>query len=77
MSLALDTIESAGSDGNDRAAVLEALFNTKDRNSVLGKYGFDENGDTTLTSYGLYKVDSSGNPVFFKTLTPPASVAAE
>ena len=77
MSLALDTIESAGSSGNDRAAVLEALFNTKDRDSVLGKYGFDENGDTTLTSYGLYKVDSSGNPVFFKTLTPPADVAAE
>jgi branched-chain amino acid transport system substrate-binding protein len=77
MSLVLDTIESAGADGSDRSAVLEALFNTKDRDSVLGKYGFDENGDTTLTSYGLYKVDSSGNPVFFKTLTPPASVAAE
>jgi branched-chain amino acid transport system substrate-binding protein len=75
MKLGLDTVASLGSDGSDKAAVLDALFNTKDRNSVLGKYGFDENGDTTLTSYGLYKVDSSGNPVFFKTLTPPASAA--
>jgi branched-chain amino acid transport system substrate-binding protein len=76
MKLGLDTIKSLGPDGSDKAAVLDALFNTKDRNSVLGKYGFDENGDTTLTSYGLYKVDSSGNPVFFKTLTPPASAAS-
>jgi branched-chain amino acid transport system substrate-binding protein len=76
MKLGLDTVASLGPDGNDKSAVLDALFNTKDRNSVLGKYGFDENGDTTLTSYGLYKVDSSGNPVFFKTLTPPASAAS-
>ena len=76
MKLGLDTIKSLGPDGSDKSAVLDALFNTKDRNSVLGKYGFDENGDTTLTSYGLYKVDSSGNPVFFKTLTPPASAAS-
>ena len=76
MKLGLDTVASLGPDGSDKSAVLDALFNTKDRNSVLGKYGFDENGDTTLTSYGLYKVDSSGNPVFFKTLTPPASAAS-
>jgi len=76
MKLGLDTIKSLGPDGNDKSAVLDALFNIKDRDSVLGKYGFDENGDTTLTSYGLYKVDSSGNPVFFKTLTPPASAAS-
>ncbi len=76
MKLGLDTVASLGSDGSDKAAVLDALFATKDRNSVLGKYGFDQNGDTTLTSYGLYKVDSSGNPVFFKTLTPPASAAS-
>jgi branched-chain amino acid transport system substrate-binding protein len=74
MKLALDTISDAGS--SDKATILDTLFNTKDRNSVLGSYGFDENGDTTLTSYGLYKVDSSGNPVFFKKLTPPADVTS-
>ena len=70
MSLGLDTIADLGSDGSDKAAVLDALFATKDRKSVLGTYGFDSNGDTTLKSYGLYKVGSDGAPVFEKTLTP-------
>jgi branched-chain amino acid transport system substrate-binding protein len=77
MKLGLDTISSLGADGNDKQKVLDALFATKDRHSVLGTYGFDSNGDTTLTSYGLYKVGSDGNPVFFKTLTPPSSVASQ
>jgi branched-chain amino acid transport system substrate-binding protein len=72
MKLALDTIGGLGSNGNDRAAITKALFATKDRNSVLGTYGFDSSGDTTLKSYGLYKVGSDGDPVFFKTLTPKA-----
>ena len=50
--------------------MLKALFATKDRKSVLGTYGFDSNGDTTLKSYGLYKVGSNGDPVFVKTITP-------
>jgi branched-chain amino acid transport system substrate-binding protein len=70
MNLVLDTIKSLGSKGNDKSAVLHALFATKSRQSVLGTYGFDANGDTTLKSYGLYKVGSDGNPVFFKTITP-------
>ena len=70
MNLGLDTIASLGAKGNSKSAVLEALFATKARNSVLGTYGFDKNGDTTLKSYGLYKVGSDGSPVFFKTVTP-------
>jgi branched-chain amino acid transport system substrate-binding protein len=70
MKLGLDTIGGLGADGSDKAAVLDALFATKDRKSVLGTYGFDENGDTTLKSYGLYKVGPDGAPVFEKTLTP-------
>ena len=70
MKLGLDTIASLGAQGNSKSAVLAALFKITARNSVLGTYGFDKNGDTTLKSYGLYKVDSSGEPVFFKTLTP-------
>ncbi len=77
MKLGLDTISGLGADGNDKQKVLDALFATKDRHSVLGTYGFDSNGDTTLTSYGLYSVGSDGNPVFEKTLTPPASVASQ
>ena len=37
--------------------ILKALFATKDRTSVLGTYSIDENGDTTLTDYGVYTVD--------------------
>jgi branched-chain amino acid transport system substrate-binding protein len=70
MKLVLDTINKLGSQGNNKTAVLHALLATKGRNSVLGTYGFDSNGDTTLTSYGLYKVDKQGNVVFFKTLKP-------
>ena len=75
MKLGLDTVKSLGAKGNDKAAVLKALFATKDRQSVLGTYGFNSNGDTTLKSYGLYKVGSDGEPVFFKTLTPTKTVS--
>ena len=69
MKLILDTIKSLGSKGNSRSDLLNALFAIKSRNSVLGTYGFDKNGDTTLKSYGYYKV-AGGQVVFDKTLTP-------
>ena len=56
MSLLLDAIKRAGPDGGDRAAVVEQLFATKDREGVFGKYGIDENGDITLTPYGVYRI---------------------
>ena len=76
MKLGLDTIKGLGAQGNSKSAVLKALFATKARNSVLGTYGFDKNGDTTLKSYGLYKVGSNGEPVFFKSVTPTKTVSA-
>jgi branched-chain amino acid transport system substrate-binding protein len=33
----------------DRAAILDAVFATKDFDGVLGKWSFDANGDTTLS----------------------------
>jgi len=47
MKLALDTITSLGPQGNSKTAVLKALFAITNRNSVLGTYGFNKNGDTT------------------------------
>jgi branched-chain amino acid transport system substrate-binding protein len=75
MKLALDTIKGLGAQGNNKTNVLNALFALKARQSVLGSYGFNSNGDTTLKSYGLYKVGSNGEPVFFKTLTPTKTVS--
>lgn len=68
MKLGLDTIAGLGAKGNDRAAVVAALFATKNRKSVLGTYSFDKNGDTTQTAYALYKVGSDGNPQFVKAV---------
>jgi branched-chain amino acid transport system substrate-binding protein len=74
MKLGLDTIASLGAQGDSKAAVLAKLFATTNRQSVLGSYGFDKNGDTTLKSYGEYKVGPDGNLVFYKTLTPTQTV---
>ena len=69
MKLALDTIEAVGDKGNDREAVRRQLLeNTKNRNSVLGTYSIDENGDTTLSDYGLYSI-KNGQRVFEKKVT--------
>jgi branched-chain amino acid transport system substrate-binding protein len=76
MKLGLDTIAKLGADGGNKAKVLAALFATTGRSSVLGSYGFDKNGDTTLKSYGLYKVGSNGEPVFSTTLTPTKTVGS-
>jgi branched-chain amino acid transport system substrate-binding protein len=56
MQLVLDAIERAGDKGNDREAVLEAAFATQ-RESALGPYQIDENGDTTLGDYGFYSIE--------------------
>ena len=64
---ALLAIQNAGDKGNDRQAVIDAFFNIKDRDSVLGKYSIDENGDTTLSDYGADRV-KSGKLVFDKVL---------
>ena len=64
-SLALDAIERSGT--GSKEDVLEALFDTKDRESVLGTYSIDENGDTTLTDYGVYTIDG-GELTFDSTI---------
>ncbi len=69
MALALDTLKAVGDKANDRKAVVEQLVgNTKGRNSVLGTYDIDENGDTTLTDYGLYTINEAGEPEFQKVI---------
>jgi branched-chain amino acid transport system substrate-binding protein len=57
MSLVLDTCKKLGADCTDRQKMIDGLFATKGRQSVLGTYDIDKNGDTTLTDYGVYKVE--------------------
>ena len=68
MALALDVLKRAGDKANDRAEVVKQLFATKDRQSVLGMYSIDANGDTTLTDYGLYVIDDKGLPSYSKKI---------
>jgi branched-chain amino acid transport system substrate-binding protein len=73
MALALDTLKAVGDKANDRQAVIDQLLkNTKGRDSVLGTYDIDENGDTTLTDYGLYTIDN-GQLTFDKVIKAQGS----
>jgi branched-chain amino acid transport system substrate-binding protein len=56
MDLVLDKCEELGDKCSDKQAMIDALFDTKGRESVLGTYDIDENGDTTLTDYGIYSI---------------------
>ncbi|MGZ4267827.1 MAG: branched-chain amino acid ABC transporter substrate-binding protein [Solirubrobacteraceae bacterium] len=67
MKVALLAIQNAGDKGNDKQAVIDAFFKIKNRDSVLGKYSIDPNGDTTLSDYGADKV-AGGKIVFYKVI---------
>jgi branched-chain amino acid transport system substrate-binding protein len=67
MRLVLDTCERLGPDCSDRQAFIDAVFETKGRESVLGTYDIDENGDTTITDYGVYRIEN-GELVFDQTI---------
>jgi len=53
---AIEDVCASGGNPTDRAQVTKAVMATKDFDGVLGKWSFDENGDTTLTSMTIYQV---------------------
>ena len=65
----LDSIEKGG---NDRQAVIDAFFSIKDKDSPLGTYSIDPDGDTTLTTYGAY-IAKGGKLVFNKAIEQEGS----
>jgi branched-chain amino acid transport system substrate-binding protein len=70
MSLMLSAIARATDHGSrrpDRAKVLRALFDTRNRSSVLGDYSIDREGDTTLRRFGSYSV-TGGHMRFFRAI---------
>jgi len=71
MSLMLDAIARATGGGHRQAVrsrVVAALFATHDRASVLGTYSIDRAGDTTLRSYGVWRI-VAGRLSFWKAIT--------
>jgi branched-chain amino acid transport system substrate-binding protein len=70
MSLLLDAVARATAGGTKparRSNVVTAIFKTHNRHSVLGTYGIDHDGDTTLKQYGVYRVQG-GRLVFWKAV---------
>jgi branched-chain amino acid transport system substrate-binding protein len=67
MDLILDTCDELGDRCSDRQAMVDALFDPEGRESVLGTYDIDENGDTTITDYGVYRIEE-GELVFDQTV---------
>jgi len=70
MAVVLDSIQRAGDQGDNREAVVDAFFDTQDRNSVLGTYSIDEVGDTTLGRLAGYRL-ADGRPQFQTALRVP------
>jgi branched-chain amino acid transport system substrate-binding protein len=56
MAVVLDSIRRAGDSGDDRDAVVNAFFDTRDRHSILGTYSIDDVGDTTLNRLAGYRL---------------------
>ena len=67
MSVALQAIRAAGLRGNDRQTVVDRFFAIKNRASVLGPYSVEADGETTLSRYGVDKVED-GQAVFYGML---------
>jgi len=78
MSLLIDSMKRAGANCSDRQAVIDQVYKTKNKKSVLGTYSIDKDGDVTTNQFGRFfvkngklsydktvivKKDSSGNPL--------------
>lgn len=69
MRTVLDAIRAAGSRGNDRGAVIDALYRLGSRRTALGKISIDRQGDVSTRVYGAYRV-RAGKLVFARVLDP-------
>jgi branched-chain amino acid transport system substrate-binding protein len=67
MSLALDAMKRAGDKCNDRSAIVDQVFKTKDKKSVLGTYSIDKDGDITTKQFGRFLV-KNGKLSYDKTV---------
>ena len=70
MALVLDLVKRAGDEAGNRGAIVDELFSTGDRESVLGTYSIDDVGNTTLDRIAGYRV-RGGRPVFAVALRAP------
>ena len=62
-------LDAIARSGGSRARVAEAVMRTKVRGGLVGDFAFDHNGDTTLTTEGIYRI-KGGRLVFETAITP-------
>jgi branched-chain amino acid transport system substrate-binding protein len=68
MSVVLEAIRTAGVNGNDRQSVIDRFFAVRSRDSVLGRYSIEADGETTLARYGVDRV-VNGQPTFYRAIS--------
>jgi branched-chain amino acid transport system substrate-binding protein len=68
MRVLLDCIRATDPARPLRPQVIAAFRAIRNRDSVLGRYSIDRNGDTTLSTYGVYGVDGRGRLVFDRAI---------
>lgn len=68
MSVVLAAIRSAGAHGDERSRVIERFFATRRRRSVLGVYSISSGGESSLSQYGIDRVED-GAPVFWRAFS--------
>ena len=56
----LDCITEADDGAGLRRRVIDAFFAIRDRDSVLGSYSIDRHGDSTLSTYGVWRIAADG-----------------
>jgi branched-chain amino acid transport system substrate-binding protein len=71
MAVVLDSIDRAGDEGDIRDAVIDAFYDTRDRDSILGRYSIDDVGDTTLDRLSGYRLRGGGEAVAAARLRSP------
>jgi branched-chain amino acid transport system substrate-binding protein len=74
MQVILHAIEVA--DSNDRGAILEAMRGIEEFEGITGTFGFDENGDPTLTALGGNRV-VDGEIIFEGSISPDMNESCE
>ena len=52
----LDAVKAAGAKGNDRAAIIDAYFSLRERDTALGTWSVTRSGDSTLRRYAVWRI---------------------
>ena len=69
--IALAALDAIDRGGPTRRGTVRAFFSTFRRDSVLGRYSIDYNGDTTLQRAGVYRI--AGRRLVFDRVVDPGS----